>query len=83
MAMAVRCARAAIQKRELADYVACLVFRENHLLPFRAFDEKLNTSGAQDKDLAAGIAVMKNCFTFFEVAAVHHLGQRFALFIVK
>ncbi len=76
-------AGAAVKKRELADHVTLFIFREDQFLPFHALNEQFNASGTQNEDFAAGIAVMKNRFAFFEVAAVHHLGQRFTLFVVK
>src|SRR5579871_3256873 len=76
-------AGAAVKKRELSNHVSRLVFRKDKFLAVRAFHEKLNAAGAKDKNLAARIAVMKNYFARFELAAVHHLGQRFTLLVIK
>src|ERR1700744_4602030 len=75
--------RTAVKKRELADHVAGFIFSKNKFLAVSTFNKKLDTARAQDKNLPANIAVVKNGFAFFEVAAIHHLGQRFTLLVVK
>src|SRR5215472_9812085 len=73
----------AVEKRELADHVSLLDFREDKLLAFGAFHKKLNLAGAKNKELAAVIAVMEDGFARLEFTAAHHLRQRFALFVIE
>src|SRR5262249_29609144 len=74
---------AAIEERELSDHITLLVLREDEFFSFSVFDVELNLAVAEDKDLAAGIAIVEDGFALLEVAAVHHLRQRFTLFIVQ
>src|SRR5262249_43788560 len=74
---------AAVKKRELADNVSLLVFRENDLLTLSALDKELHPAAAQDKDLSAGITVVEDGLAALELATAHHLGQGFALLVVK
>ncbi len=74
---------AAIEKRELADHVTLLVFRQHDLLAFRALDKELDPAVAQDKNFTAGIAVVKDGFSLLEIAAAHHFSQGFALFVIQ
>src|SRR5882672_4852298 len=76
-------AGAAVKERKLANHIALLIFRENDLLSFGALNKQLNLAAAEDKNLPSGITVVKDGFAFFEVAAIHHLGQRFTFFVVK
>jgi hypothetical protein len=48
-----------------------------------AFNKEFDAAGAEDKNLAAGISIVKDDLVFLKIAAVHHLSQGFTLFVIK
>ena len=69
--------------REFAEHVAALAIGQHNLLAIAGLDEHLDVAVAQDKNLAAGIAIFEKDGAFLEIAAIHASRQIGAFGIVE